>query len=145
MFSKEESARIRKEFWTSFGKSFPRKWLLYNTKIKGFNFKFVADRKKAMVVLDLEHPDEIFNELRYDQLLALKNILISEYLPTAIFDDSYELGSGKIIHRIYVLHQTKFSIHNKNTWRDCYEFFIDTMPKFEAFFYEYETILEEVI
>ena len=34
MFNREESAKIRQEFWTSFGKSFPRKWLLYNTKIK---------------------------------------------------------------------------------------------------------------
>ena len=54
MFSKEEAAKLRKEFWTSFGKSFPRKWLLYNTKIKGFAFKFVADRKKAAVCLDIE-------------------------------------------------------------------------------------------
>ena len=145
MFSKEESARIRKEFWTSFGKSFPKKWLLYNTKIKGLNFKFVADRKKAMVTLDLEHPDKIANELLYDQLVALKNILLSDFLPDVIFDDSYVLESGKIIHRIYVLHQEKFSIYNKNTWRACYEFFVENMSKFEAFFYEYETILEEVI
>ena len=62
MFSKEESALLRKEFWISFGKSFPRKWILYNTKIKGFSFKFVADRKKALVTLDIEHPDEIANE-----------------------------------------------------------------------------------
>jgi len=145
MFSKEESARIRKEFWTSFGKSFPRKWLLYNTKIKGLHFKFVADRKKAMVTLDLEHPDEIANELLFDQLISLKNILITDFLPNAIYNDSYELESGKIIHRIYVLHQVKFSIHNKNAWRDCYEFFVENMSKFEAFFYEYETILKEVI
>ena len=57
MFSKEESTSLRKEFWTCFGKSFPRKWILYNTKIKGLSFKFVADRKKAMIVLDIEHPD----------------------------------------------------------------------------------------
>lgn len=145
MFSKEESAKLRKEFWTSFGKSFPRKWLLYNTKIKGFSFKFVADRKKAMVCLDLEHPDEIANELLYDQLLALKNLLEMDYLPEVIFDDSYELESGKVIHRIYVLHNKKFSIYNKNSWRDCYEFFIDTMPQFELFFYEFEDFIKQGI
>ena len=47
MFSKDEAALLRKEFWTSFGKSFPRKWLLYNTKIKGFSFKFVGRQKKS--------------------------------------------------------------------------------------------------
>ncbi|MGB5417276.1 MAG: DUF4268 domain-containing protein, partial [Algibacter sp.] len=40
MFSKEESKRIKQEFWTSFGKSFPRKWVLYDTKLKGLSFKF---------------------------------------------------------------------------------------------------------
>jgi hypothetical protein len=146
MFSKEESAKIRKEFWTSFGKSFPKKWLLYNTNIKGFTFKFVADRKKALICLDFEHPDEIANELLYDQLLALKNILISEYLPNVIYDDAYELAaSGKIIRRIYVNHEVKFSIHNKNTWRDCYEFFVENMTKFEVFFYEYEDIIKQAI
>ena len=72
MFSKEESARLRKEFWTSFGKSFPRKWLLYNTKIKGVAFKFLADRKKAMVCFDFENPDELTNLMYYDQMLSLK-------------------------------------------------------------------------
>ncbi|MFT4612543.1 MAG: hypothetical protein ACI9OT_001931, partial [Gammaproteobacteria bacterium] len=43
MFSKEESRQLREEFWTSFGKSFPRKWILYDTKIKGFSFKFDFD------------------------------------------------------------------------------------------------------
>ena len=53
MFSKEESRLLRQEFWISFGKSFPRKWILYNTKLKGFNFKFHFDNKNALVALDL--------------------------------------------------------------------------------------------
>ena len=143
MFSKEEAAQLRKLFWTSFGKSFPRKWLLYNTKVKGLAFKFLADRKKAMVCLDIETPDEIANLLYYDQLLSLKTLL-EEELPEVIFDDSYVLNSGKTIHRIYVTFEGKFSIHNKNTWRDCYEFFLETMPKFELFYYEYEDIIKNI-
>ena len=128
MFSKEESAALRQEFWTSFGKSFPRKWLLYNTKIKGVSFKFVANRKNAMICLDIEHSDEIANEILYDQILSLKIILIEEYLPEVIFDSSFELENGKIIRRIYINHIVKFSIYNKNTWRDCYEFYVKNMP-----------------
>lgn len=142
MFSEEDSAVLRKEFWTSFGKSFPRKWLLYNTKIKGLNFKFVADRKKAMICLDIEHSDEIASEIIYDQILSLKTILIEEYLPEVIFDGSYELENGKIIRRIYINHTEKFSIYNKNTWRSCYEFYVKFMPKFELFFYEYEDVID---
>lgn len=53
MFSKEESRILRQEFWTGFGKSFPRKWILYNTKLKGLNLKFYFDTKTALVALDL--------------------------------------------------------------------------------------------
>ncbi|MGJ8759363.1 MULTISPECIES: DUF4268 domain-containing protein [unclassified Polaribacter] len=143
MFSKEESALLRKDFWTSFGKSFPRKWLLYNTKIKGFSFKFVAERKQAMVCLDIEHPDELVNLLYYDQMLSLKTLLETE-LPEVIFNDEFELESGKIIHRIYVPFEGKFSVYNKNSWRDCFEFYMETMPKFELFFYEYEDIIKNI-
>lgn len=145
MFSKEESARLRKEFWTSFGKSFPRKWLLYNTKIKGVAFKFQADRKNASVCLDFEHPEDIANELLYDQLLSLKTILETDYLPEVIFDDNFELNNQKIIRRIYVPLNDKFSIHNKNTWRNCYEFYVETMTQFELFFYEYEDFIKQAI
>jgi hypothetical protein len=144
MFSKEEAAQLRKLFWTSFGKSFPRKWLLYNTKIKGFAFKFVADRKKAIVCLDIDHPEEIANELLFDQMISLKVLLEAE-LPEVIFNDAYELESGKIIHRIYVPFDKKFSIYNKDSWRDCYEFYVKTMPKFELFFYEYEDFINQAI
>ena len=75
MFSKEESTSLRKEFWTCFGKSFPRKWVLYNTKIKGLSFKFVANRKNAMICLDIEHSDEMVNKILFDKISSLKTIL----------------------------------------------------------------------
>ena len=54
MFTKEESRKLREDFWISYGKSFPRKWMLYDTKIKGFSFKFHFDTNTALVTLDLE-------------------------------------------------------------------------------------------
>ncbi|GGH03733.1 hypothetical protein GCM10011416_23450 [Polaribacter pacificus] len=144
MFTKEEAAQLRKEFWTSFGKSFPRKWLLYNTQIKGFSFKFLANKKQAAVCLDIEHSDEITNELLYDQLLSLRSLLEQD-VPEVIFDDTYELENGKIIHRIYIPFDQKFSIHNKNTWQACFEFFVEKMNLFEFFFYEYEDHIKQAI
>jgi len=144
MFSKEEAAQLRENFWIAFGKSFPRKWLLYNTKIKGFSFKFLANKKQAAVCLDLEHPNEIANELLFDQLLSLKSIL-EEDIPEVLFDATYPLESGKIIHRIYIPFDQKFSIHNKNTWKACFEFFVEKMNLFEIFFYEYEDHIKQAI
>ncbi len=143
MYSKEESARIRKEFWTSFGKSFPRKWLLYNTKIKDFSFKFVANKNKAMVCLDIEPKDDFYKEYYYDKISSLKNILKNEYIKDVVFDANFKLDNGKIISRIYTKMPEKFNIHNKNTWRNAYEFFIKNMAAFEEFFYEYEDYIKD--
>ena len=94
MFSKQEAAALRKQFWISFGKSFPRKWILYNTKIKDVSFKFYANNKQALVCLDIESNDEIKNQLLYDQLGTLKNILQQEYIPAIVFDANYTLEKG---------------------------------------------------
>ncbi|MEZ4796330.1 MAG: DUF4268 domain-containing protein [Flavobacteriaceae bacterium] len=142
MFSKEESRLLREEFWTSFGKSFPRKWILYNTKIKGFSFKFHFDTKSALVALDLE--DDLENRINYwEKLSALKSILTEEYLPNAIFEEAYFLDNGKEISRIYVTLNDKVSIHNKNTWQQTMEFFNKHMSLFEAFFEEYKDVIQD--
>ena len=141
MFSKEESRQLREAFWTSFGKSFPRKWILYDTKIKGFSFKFHFDTKIALVALDLE--DDLENRIKYwEKLQSLKAILVSDYISEVIFKEEYFLENGKEISRIYLPLELKVSIHNKNTWRDVMVFFNETMNQFELFFEEYRDILE---
>jgi len=143
MFSKDESEKLRIQFWTSFGKSFPKKWLLYNTEIKGFAFKFFADRKKAMVCLDIDMKNTDLRLQYYNKMLSLKNILTNQYIKDIIFDDNYILDNGKSIIRIYIPLSKKFSIHNKNSWRDAYEFFVLNMNQFELFWYEYEDFIKE--
>lgn len=141
MFSKAESRKLREDFWISFGKSFPRKWILYNTKIKDFSFKFYFDTKKAMVSLDIEDPN-LENRIKYwEKMISLKTILREEFLPDAIFDDSYVLPNGKEISRIY-MEKHNVSIHNKNTWQETMIFLQETMQQFEAFYYEYEDFIK---
>ena len=141
MFSKEESRLLKQEFWTSYGKSFPRKWVLYDTKIKGLSFKFHFDTKKALVALDLE--DDLEERINHwGKLLALKSILLEEYLPEALFEEEYFLESGKEISRVYLPLNESVSIHNKKSWRITMEFFNETMSKFEAFFEEYQDIIK---
>ena len=132
---------MRQEFWTSFGKSFPRKWILYDTKIKGFSFKFHFDTKSALVALDLE--DDLENRINsWEKLVVLKGILKSDYLPNAIFEEEYYLENGKEISRIYLPLEQKVSIHNKNTWRIVMVFFNENMSLFEAFFEEYRDLIK---
>ncbi|QNK78597.1 DUF4268 domain-containing protein [Winogradskyella sp. PAMC22761] len=142
MFSKEESRLLRQEFWISFGKSFPRKWLLYDTKIKGFSFKFYFDTKSALIALDIE--DDLENRIKYwEKLTSLKGILKNDYLPEIIFEEEYLLENGKEISRIYLPLDQKVSIHNKNTWQDVMVFFNENMDLLEVFFHEYSDIIKD--
>ena len=145
MYSKEEATALRKLFWTSFGKSFSRKWLLYNTGIKDFNFKFVANKKHALVCLDIESFDKTKNELLFDQVTELKTNLIEDYLHDVIFDNVFLLDNGKIIHRIYVKYNGEFNIHNKNTWQGAYLFFNEAMNQFEEFYEDFEDFIKLAI
>lgn len=140
MFSKEESAKLREEFWTSFGKSFPKKWILYNTKIKDVSFKFHFDTKKAMVSMDIECVEEK-RQFYYDKMLSLRSIL-EETLPEIIFDADFQLENGKNISKIY-LQKDKVCIHNKQTWQETMLFLYDNMLKFEDFWLEYEDFIKE--
>ena len=97
MFSKSDSKQIRQEFWTNFGKEYPNKWLLYNTKIKDVTLKFTFTTKKAQVSIDIEPQDSLIRSYYFDKFVSLKNIILSEYIPDIIFDDSYELDNKKII------------------------------------------------
>jgi hypothetical protein len=142
MFSKEESRLLRKEFWITFGKSFPRKWLLYDTKIKDFSFKFYADRKKVMVLLDIEMPDDELRYMYFEKVEALHNIIRNDFLKEVLFERDFVLeDSGKIVSRMYVVHEG-VSIHNKNTWQEMFYFLKDNMHQMELFFYEYEDYLK---
>ncbi|WP_299254652.1 DUF4268 domain-containing protein [uncultured Aquimarina sp.] len=141
MFSKEESKTIRQEFWTTFGSVYPRKWLLYNTKIKDVTLKFTFTTKFAQVSIDIEPYDEIIRAYYYDKFLSLKNIISTEYLNDIIFNDFYELENGKVISRLYV-ELPYVSVYNKKTWKDTMEFLEEKMSKLEEFFLEYKDFID---
>jgi len=143
MFSKEEAQKLKKEFWTTFSDEYPRKWLLYDTKIKDFSFKFYADNKKAQITLDIECPDKEKRKIYYEKIESLKTILIDEYLPDAIFEREFYLDNGKLISKIWV-EKTEVCINNRKTWPEIFNFFNEKMSAFEYFFYEYQDYISDL-
>ena len=142
MYSKAEAKKLREDFWISFGKSFSRKWTLYNTKIKDFSFKFSFDTRKARVLLAVEDPDEATRSLYYNKLLSLKTILQEQYLSDVVFEEHFLLNNGKEISCVYV-ELPNVTIHNKATWQQTMEFLYQSMSQFEAFWEEYKDIIQE--
>ncbi|GAB2768364.1 DUF4268 domain-containing protein [Salinimicrobium soli] len=142
MFSREEAKKIRQEFWTSFGREYPRKWLLYNTKMKELQLKFSFERKLALVSLDISDEDEMIRAYYFKKLQSLKTILENEYLPEVVFDQNYLLPEGKEIARIYVKLEN-VSVYNKKDWPKVKEWLAEKMEALEAFFVEYRDIIEQ--
>ena len=143
MFSKEEALQIKKDFWIAFADEYPRKWLLYNTKIKDVTFKFYVDNKKAQVLLDIEPKDEEKRKIYYEKVESLKTILLEDYLDDVIFERNFYLETGKVISRVWV-EKTGISINNKNTWPEIFDFFAEKMDAFERFFYENEDYIKDL-
>ena len=142
MFSKQEAQQLKKDFWIAFGKSFPRKWLLYDTKIKDFSLKFYADNKKAEVSIDIEMRDELFRSAYYEKIWSLEEML-KEEVGEIQKDEFFTLENGKVISRIRVK-KDNVSVFNKNTWQEIFQFFVEKMDGFERFYYEYEDFIKDV-
>ncbi|MGB5981951.1 MAG: DUF4268 domain-containing protein [Nonlabens sp.] len=142
MFSREEAKQVRQDFWTMFGKRYDRKWILYNTGIKDFNFKFSFEDRRAMVSIDLVHEDSFYQEYYFEKLESFKSLMQNEISQDLIFDPNYVLPSGKEIARIY-LDLEGVKITKKTDWPQVYEFFFTYMDRFEKFYQEYREFIQE--
>ena len=141
MFSKNEAKLLREEFWTSFGKSFPKDWVMYNTNVKGLSFKFHFDTETAYVAFYVDmNPSK--QQIYWNQILSHKSILVTDFLPQVRFEDCFQVSDNKVISAAYVSIKSEVSIHNKSTWRITMEFLNETMLKFEAFYDIYENTIK---
>ena len=103
--------------------------------------KFTFNRKYAQVSLDIIDEDELIRAYYFEKLESLKKILKEEYLPEAIYDDSYELPEGKIISRIYT-QIDNVSIHKKSDWPQVKKFLAQNMIKLEEFFTDFQDFIK---
>ena len=143
MYSKEESQRIKREFWVAFAEKYPRKWVLYDTKIKDFSFKFFVDNKKAQVLIDIEHRSDEKRKAYFEKIEALKNILEEEFVQDLVYEKNYTLESGKTISRIWV-EKTGLGFSNRNNWDAIFDFFFEKMNALEMFYLEYDEFIKDI-
>lgn len=143
MYSREETQRLKREFWVSFAEKYPRKWILYDTKIKDFSFKFFVDNKKAKVLIDIE-PRNDFKRLAYlEKIEALKSILEEEFVANLVYEKNYHLENGKIISRIWV-ELNGVSVSNRAYWDQIFDFFYEKMNALEMFYLEYDEFIKDI-
>lgn len=143
MYSKEETQTLKREFWVTFAEKYPRKWVLYDTKIKDFSFKFYVDNKKAQVLIDIEHRNDDKRTAYFEKIEALKNILEEEFIKDLVFEKDYVLESGKTISRIWV-EKLGVGVSNRNNWDIIFDFFNEKMSALELFYLEYNEFIKDV-
>jgi hypothetical protein len=143
MYSKEEAQRLKREFWIAFAEKYPRKWRLYDTKIKDFSFKFYVDNKKAQVLIDIEPRNDEKRIAYFEKLEALKTILEDEFVSNLVFEKNYYLENGKTISRIWV-EKDGVSVSNRNYWDGIFDFFNEKMVALELFYAEYDEFIKDI-
>ena len=143
MYSKQQNQQLKQEFWVTFAEKYPRKWLLYDTKIKDFSFKFYVDNKKAQVLIDIENRSLDLRKIYFEKIVSLKNILEAEYIVGLVYEQNYTLESGKTISRIWV-ELDDVSVSNRQYWNTIFEFFEQNMYSLERFFYEYQDSIKDL-
>jgi hypothetical protein len=144
MYSKEESQKLKREFWVAFAEKYPRKWVLYDTKIKDFSFKFFVDNKKVQVLIDIEHRSDEKRAAYFEKIEALKNILEEEFIKDLVFEKNHTLESGKTISRIWIEKQG-VGFSNRNNWDTIFDFFFEKMNALEMFYLEYDEFIKDII
>ncbi len=143
MYSKEETQRLKREFWVAFAEKYPRKWVLYDTKIKDFSFKFYVDNKKAQVLIDIEHRNDEKKTVYFEEMESLKTILEDDFVKDLVFEKNFVLENGKTISRIWV-EKSGVSVSNRKYWDEIFDFFNEKMHAVEMFYLEYGDYIRDL-
>ena len=143
MYSKQENQKLKQEFWVTFAEKYPRKWVLYDTKIKDFSFKFYVENTKAQVQIDIETRNDIKRIQYFEKLESLKSILEEEFISDLVFEKNFSLENGKVISRIWV-EKLNVSVSNTKYWDEIFDFFFEKMNALELFYLEYDEYIKDI-
>ena len=131
MYSRQEATRLKKEFWTVFGRYMapvdssegePVNWINYKTGEKKISFRMEADTLTATVALEFAHDDAGIQQLYFEHTSTFKSLLTASDGE----DWSWKLHTkdvnGKTISKIYK-EIRGVSVYEKDDWPRLISFF----------------------
>lgn len=142
MYSKEELKRLKLEFWESFAaycevQPYLRRrrkiWTLYNTKVKGVEMKFDANRKGAYVILEVNHRNEADRLEMFEKLTWYKEQIEQDLPGELIWDICFIRENGEQVARIYAAKEG-FDLHRRTDWGEMFSFMATKMYLLERNF-----------
>lgn len=151
MYSKDELKKLKIEFWESFAaycevqpylRRRRKMWTLYNTKVKGVELKFDANRKGAYVILEVNHRQEEERLEMYERLTWYKETLEKDFPDGLIWDCCFVRETGNEVARIYVAKEG-LDLHRREHWGDFFSFMARQMYLLERNFMSIVEYLRE--
>lgn len=151
MYSKDELKKLKIEFWESFAaycevqpylRRRRKMWTLYNTKVKGVELKFDANRKGAYVILEVNHRQEEERLEMYERLTWYKETLEKDFPDGLIWDCCFVRKTGNEVARIYVAKEG-LDLHRREHWGDFFSFMARQMYLLERNFMSIAEYLRE--
>jgi hypothetical protein len=141
MFTREESSRIREEFWTTFGKymspilsaeGISINWVNYHTRLKDVHFRMDAGKKSAAISISMEHRDPEIQELYFAQFQELKTLLHDALQEEWEWQLRQPMADGKVVSRIYK-ELSGVSVFSKDHWPELISFFKPRIIALDSF------------
>jgi hypothetical protein len=150
MYKRDELKQLKTDFWNGFAdycNTIPRltnkkqKFLLYNTRLKGTELKFVVERHFVAVVLEVNHVNYERRIELFDHFKACR-LLFEEAFDgmSVVYEPFYCLETGKEVCRIYVAmgdlggNNKELDFHRRDDWSRFYVFMARNMMRLERVF-----------
>lgn len=131
MYSKQEGAQLKQEFWTVFGRYMSPilsaegekiNWINYKTGEKNIYFKMHADAKVASIAIEIHHSDNEVQQLYFEQFIQLKTLLNSSLQEDWQWQLHLQDENRKTISKIFK-ELAGANIFNKESWPALISFF----------------------
>jgi hypothetical protein len=144
MYSKQESSRLRQEFWTTFGQYMnPLKsaegekinWINYKTGERDVFFRMEADGKTASLSIEIRHKDALIRQIFYDHFLSLENIFSTMINGNWKWSPDSVDEHGKPLGRISLTLE-HVNVFNKEDWPQMIRFFKSGIIELDQFWNE---------
>jgi hypothetical protein len=152
MFSKQEAAALRQEFWTTFGRYLApipsagggrANWVNYKTGVRDIQFRMDADNKRAIISIELTHKDPGVQELVFAQFEELKTLLHNTLGETWTWEPQVRNEHGQRISRVFC-ELENVSVFRREDWPAMIAFFKQRIIALDEFWSMARDIFEEL-
>ena len=139
MYSKDETKLLRKEFWIVFARRCEivqelrhkkRKWVLYDTGLKGIDLKFEVTRQEAIVMIEINSHEENRRLQIFQAMQKYRRLLENGFSEPLIWNFCYAREGGQEVCRIYTS-LPNVDFHQQIQWPAIFNFLIDNMLTLE--------------